>query len=91
VANGASPITILRLASRHRSKITGPLVDFAVEDDPEGTIYWKIAHGIRFTGMLAFRPTLADRDLWQLTLFLKRMDNLPPGIRQAWGAARGGR
>lgn len=53
-----------------------------VEDDPEGTIYWKIAHGIRFTGMPGFRATLSDRELWQMTLFLKRMDSAP--ARQAW-------
>src|SRR6266851_8588275 len=59
-----------------------------VEDDPEGTIYWKIAHGIRFTGMPAFRQTLSDREMWQIALFAKRMNALPPGARQAWAAAR---
>jgi thiosulfate dehydrogenase len=59
-----------------------------VEDDPEGTIYWKIAHGIRFTGMPAFRQTLSDREIWQMALFAKRMDKLPPGLRQAWTAGR---
>jgi len=38
-----------------------------VEDDPEGVTYWKVAHGIRFTGMPAFGETLSgdglpDRD-----------------------------
>ena len=59
-----------------------------VEDDPEGTIYWKIAHGIRFTGMPAFRPTLSDREIWQMALFAKRMDKLPPGLHQAWAAGK---
>lgn len=59
-----------------------------VEDDPEGTIYWKIAHGIRFTGMPAFRPTRSEQELWQLTLFLKRMDKLPPEIRASWTTAQ---
>jgi thiosulfate dehydrogenase len=59
-----------------------------VEDDPEGTIYWKIAHGIRFTGMPAFRPSLSDREIWQMALFAKRMDKLPPGLRQAWTAGK---
>jgi thiosulfate dehydrogenase len=59
-----------------------------VEDDPEGTIYWKIAHGIRFTGMPAFRQTLSDREMWQIALFAKRMNALPPGARQAWAAGR---
>jgi thiosulfate dehydrogenase len=53
-----------------------------VEDDPEGTIYWKIAHGIRFTGMPGFHQTLSEREMWQLSLFLKRMDSAPG--RQAW-------
>lgn len=59
-----------------------------VEDDPEGTIYWKIAHGIRFTGMPAFRQAFSEREMWQITLFAKRMNALPPGARQAWAAGR---
>ena len=65
-----------------------PLAKEGVEDDPEGTIHWKIAHGIRFTGMPAFRQTLSDREIWQMALFLKRMDKLPPGLRQAWTAGK---
>ena len=55
-----------------------------VEDDPEGVIYWKIAHGIRFTGMPAFGKSLAQPDIWKVTLFLKQMNALPPAPRQAW-------
>jgi thiosulfate dehydrogenase len=58
-----------------------------VEDDPEGTIYWKIAHGIRFTGMPAFRQSLSERELWQVALFAKRMDSLPPDAAAAWRPA----
>lgn len=57
-----------------------------VEDDPEGTTYWKIVHGIRFTGMPSFRETLSDHEMWQITLFVKHMDSLPPGSRAAWAA-----
>ena len=56
-----------------------------VEDDPEGTIYWKTAHGIRFTGMPAFRETLSDREIWQVSLFLKRMDSSE--AQHAWASA----
>ncbi len=59
-----------------------------VEDDPEGTIYWKIAHGIRFTGMPSFRQSLSDREMWQIALFCKHMDKLPPAARQAWVAGK---
>jgi mono/diheme cytochrome c family protein len=59
-----------------------------VEDDPEGETYWKVAHGIRLTGMPAFGRTLQERQLWQLTLFLKHMDGLPPAAEKAWKALK---
>ena len=54
-----------------------------VEDDPEGYSFWKIAHGIRWTGMPAWRGTLNDEQIWTLALFLKNMDKLPPAAEQA--------
>jgi thiosulfate dehydrogenase len=59
-----------------------------VEDDPEGVTYWKIDHGIRFTGMPSFGGKLDDRQMWQLTLFLKHMDSLPPAPQRAWKAVK---
>jgi len=55
-----------------------------VEDDPEGVTYWKIDHGIRFTAMPAFGKTLRGEQIWQLALFLKHMDALPPAPERAW-------
>lgn len=55
-----------------------------VEDDPAGETYWKIAHGIRLTGMPSFGRSLNERQLWQLTLFLQHMDSLPPAPAAAW-------
>jgi thiosulfate dehydrogenase len=59
-----------------------------VEDDPEAATYWKIAHGIRFTGMPGFRQTLSEPQMWQIALFVKHMDSLPPGTRAAWAAGK---
>jgi mono/diheme cytochrome c family protein len=59
-----------------------------VEDDPEGETYWKITHGIRFTGMPSFGGTLNDTQVWQLTLFLKHMDGLPKTPEGVWKAVR---
>jgi thiosulfate dehydrogenase len=64
------------------------LAKHGVEDDPEGVIYWKVAHGIRFTGMPSFGKSLDERDLWKVTLFLKHMAALPPSARQAWLGAK---
>jgi thiosulfate dehydrogenase len=55
-----------------------------VEDDPEGISFWKIAHGIRWTGMPSWKGSLSNRQIWTLALFLKHMDKLPPAAEQAW-------
>ncbi|MBV8424689.1 MAG: cytochrome c [Candidatus Eremiobacteraeota bacterium] len=49
-----------------------------VEDDPPGETYYKIAHGYRMTPMPAFSKQLTESQMWQLALFLKNMDKLPP-------------
>ncbi len=59
-----------------------------VEDDPDGVTYWKVDHGIRFTGMPAFGRSLTDQQLWQLALFLKHMDALPPAPKRAWSGLK---
>jgi thiosulfate dehydrogenase len=58
-----------------------------VEDDPEGFSFWKVKHGIRWTGMPAWKDTLNDQQIWTLALFLKHMDKLPPSAEQAWQKA----
>jgi thiosulfate dehydrogenase len=60
------------------------LAKYGVEDDPEGETYWKVYHGIRLTAMPSFRRTLDERQLWQVTLFLKHMDALPPAPQRVW-------
>ncbi len=49
-----------------------------VDDDPEGVIYWKVEHGIRMTAMPAYDMTLDEKQIWQLTYFLKHLPDLPP-------------
>lgn len=59
-----------------------------VEDDPDGITFWKVKHGIRLTGMPAFAQTLSDQQIWQVALFLKHMDSLPPVPQKAWKALK---
>lgn len=50
-----------------------------VSDDPPGETYWKVANGIRLTGMPAYKDTLNDTQMWQVTLLLANADKpLPP-------------
>ena len=58
----------------------------SVTDDEERETYWKINHGIRLTGMPSFHASLSETQLWQLTLFLKHMKKLPPGVQAVWEA-----
>jgi thiosulfate dehydrogenase len=61
-----------------------------VDDDPEGETYWKIEHGIRFTGMPAFKDVLPEETIWQITYFLKRgAENLPPEADAIWHRPHG--
>jgi mono/diheme cytochrome c family protein len=55
-----------------------------VEDDPQGFSFWKIKHGIRWTGMPSWKSALTDEQIWTLALFLNQMDKLPPVAEQAW-------
>ena len=59
-----------------------------VEDDPEGFSFWKVKHGIRWSGMPAWKGTLTDEEIWTLALFLKHMDKLPSAAQQAWQDVR---
>ncbi|HEY0564234.1 MAG TPA: cytochrome c [Terriglobales bacterium] len=50
-----------------------------VTDDPPGETYWKLANGIRMTGMPGFGKTLPDKQLWQISFLLAtERDKLPP-------------
>lgn len=50
-----------------------------VSDDPPGETYWKVANGIRLTGMPAFDHILNDQQMWQVTLLLANANKpLPP-------------
>jgi mono/diheme cytochrome c family protein len=49
-----------------------------VSDDQPGKTYWKVANGIRLTGMPAFDHVLSDTQMWQVTLLLKNADETLP-------------
>ena len=50
-----------------------------VSDDPTGETYWKVANGIRLTGMPAFNKILTETQMWQVSVLLANADKpLPP-------------
>jgi len=50
-----------------------------VSDDPPSETYWKVANGIRLTGMPSYKNVLSDTEIWQVSLLLANADKpLPP-------------
>lgn len=78
----------------------GPLADVFyprapqfVEDSPdmpESQNFYIVQHGIRLSGMPAWRQSLSDQQTWQVTTFLRHMDKLPSEVSEQWKAATGG-
>lgn len=51
-----------------------------VTDDPVGETYWKVANGIRLTGMPAYGESLGTPRIWQVTEFLAHSNSLPAAV-----------
>jgi mono/diheme cytochrome c family protein len=61
------------LWEKHHDTVVG------VSDDPPGMTYWKVANGIRLTGMPAYKGLLTETEMWQVSLLLSNADKpLPP-------------
>jgi mono/diheme cytochrome c family protein len=48
-----------------------------VSDDPPGETYWKVANGIRLTGMPSYKNILSETQMWQVAQLLANADKLP--------------
>jgi len=46
----------------------------------EPELYWIVKHGIRHTAMSAYGPFYSEKELWAIASFLRRINNLPPGM-----------
>jgi mono/diheme cytochrome c family protein len=58
-----------------------------VSDDEPGETYWKVANGIRLSGMPAFNHILSDTQMWQVSLLLNNADkDLPDPVTQILNA-----
>ena len=52
-----------------------------VTDDEPGETYWKVANGIRLTGMPGFRGRLSETEMWQVSLLVAKADRLPESVQ----------
>ena len=58
-----------------------------VTDDSPGETYWKVAGGIRMTGMPGFEKSLSTTQMWQVSLLLANADKLPKPVKDNLSAA----
>jgi thiosulfate dehydrogenase len=52
-----------------------------VTDDEAGETYWKVANGIRLTGMPAYSGEISDHDMWSISQLLAGADKLPADVQ----------
>ena len=53
-----------------------------VTDDEPGETYWKVANGIRLTGMPSFNKSLSETQMWQVSLLLANADKISDAVKQ---------
>ncbi len=59
-----------------------------VTDDEAWESYWKVAGGIRMTGMPGFKDHLSETQIWQVAVLVKNADKISPTVKgELTGAA----
>jgi thiosulfate dehydrogenase len=58
-------------------------------DMPENQNFYIIQHGVRLSGMPAWKQVLSEKETWQVTTLLSHLDKLPPQVSDGWKAMAG--
>jgi thiosulfate dehydrogenase len=53
-----------------------------VTDDFPSETYWKVANGIRLTGMPEFKHSLNDTQMWQVSLLLANANKISDAVKE---------
>ena len=59
-----------------------------VTDDEAGGTYWKVANGIRLTGMPGFKSNLSETQMWQVSLLMAHADKISDAVKQRCSLGR---
>jgi mono/diheme cytochrome c family protein len=61
--------------------------EVGVSDDSPGETYWKVANGIRLTGMPSYNHVLSEAQMWDVALLLRNANTaLPDPVTQILAA-----
>jgi mono/diheme cytochrome c family protein len=47
-------------------------------------IHYIVEHGIRYSGMGGWQTLLTDEQMWKVSVFVSRLDSLPPSVADGW-------
>ena len=83
VCHGLPLVPVTAIASGMYPKPPELLVGKGVTDDQPGETYWKIANGIRLSGMPGFSRALSETQMWQIAILLANAEKLPPLAKEA--------
>ena len=61
-----------------------------VTDDEPWETYWKVANGIRMTGMPGFKDRLSETQMWQVSVLVKNADKISPSVKAELAPTPGG-
>jgi len=53
-----------------------------VTDDEAWESYWKVAGGIRMTGMPGFKDHLSETQMWQVAVLVKNADKISATVKE---------
>jgi thiosulfate dehydrogenase len=53
-----------------------------VTDDPVSESYWKVANGIRLTGMPAFKTKLSNTQVWQVSQLIAHANEISDAVKR---------
>jgi len=53
-----------------------------VTDDPASESYWKVANGVRLTGMPAFKTKLTETQMWQVSQLVAHANEIPDSVKR---------
>ncbi len=76
-----------------RNRVTGAQLpsihayrSFASEppNKPDWQMFWIVKNGVRYSGMGAWDGEISDDKIWQVVMFLSRLNNLPPEVQVDW-------
>ena len=59
-----------------------PQLMSSTPDDPDGSLFYVVKYGIRFSGMPGWDGVLSDDDIWKSVLFVKNSDKLKSETQQ---------